>query len=237
ADLGPFQLADEPLPVFDPSSLDAGRLVQRALGANPDVLQAESGVEARRIGVSQAHNAWWPTLSFGYNIYRQAQTQESDALFDVSWDEDLDQRFYAQLTVPFFNDYFGNRRQIEQAEVDLDNSREQLRETRLQTEERVRTELLNLQNQYETLLLNRRSLEIAEEALELAREEYRLGTLTFQELQQSVQDEADARRQVTTARFGFVGALLNLEDAVGVTVRGEPPVTDGSNDPGRGPGA
>lgn len=218
AELPPFRLADEPVPVFDPGALDADALIARALETNPDVVQAASGVEGGRIGVKQARNQWWPNLSVGYNVYRRSQTREADALFDVSFDEDLDQSFFVSLSVPFFSDYFGNRRNIEQAEVELDNQREQLRQTRLRTEERVRNELLRLETRYESLRLTRRSLEIAEEALELAREEYRMGTRTFEQLRQSVESEADARRQVITSRYGFVDALLALEEAVGAPV-------------------
>lgn len=232
SDLGPFRLADEPLPVFDPSSLDHDRLVRTALGANPDVLQAESSVASQRLGVDEAKNRWWPSLGASYSISRTAQALEGDALFDATPDEDLDQRFSITLSFPFFNDYFGNRQAIEQAEVQHDNAQESLRQTRLQTEQEVRSAILDLQNQHESLRLAERSLEIARESLELAREEYRMGTRNFQDLQASIDNEASARRSVITARFGFVDALLTLEDAVGTEVSGEPPVTDATGGEG-----
>lgn len=224
-DLPPFRLADEPLPIFDPTELDEDGLVAEALEAHPDTRRARSGVEGARLGVGESRTAWWPQVNLSYSISRRSQTPETEALFDVSFDEELDQNFYVSLSLPFFNDYFGNRRNIEQARVDLDNQRESLREARLGVEEQVRVALANLRSQYESLRLARRSLEIAREALELARSEYEIGTRTFEQLQVTVQAEADARRQVIAARYGFVDALLNLEDAVGAPVRGEAPVT------------
>ena len=79
--------------------------------------------------------------------------------------------------------------------------------------------MLALQNQWETIQIAERALAIAGEALELAREEYRLGTRSFDQLQRSVADEAQARRQQIEARYGFVDALLDLEAAVGGPVR------------------
>lgn len=233
-DLGPFRLADEPLPVFDPSSLETERLVRTALAANPTVLQAESSVASQRLGVDEAKNQWWPSLNLGYSLSRTAQALEGDALFDATPNEDLDQNFSITLSFPFFNNYFGNQQAIEQAEVQHDNAQEQLRQTRLQTEQEVRGAILNLRGQYESLRLAERSLEIARESLELAREEYRMGTRTFQDLQSSIDNEASARRSVITARYGFVDALLTLEDAVGTQVAGESPVTDatGAEAPG-----
>ncbi|MGD8321818.1 MAG: TolC family protein, partial [Gemmatimonadota bacterium] len=203
-DLGAFELAEETLPLFDPAGLDADALVRTALEVNPEVLRSRLGVRTADVGVSEARSSWWPTLSLGLNVGRTAQTQEARALFDVSWDESLDSRFYAQISFPMFNDFFQNRTRQVQAAVELDNQRERDRETRLRIEETVRSALLELDTQWESLQLARRSADIAGEALRLAREEYRIGTRTFEDLQQAITSEADTRRQVIEARYSFV---------------------------------
>jgi outer membrane protein len=218
-ELGDFILADEPLPIFDPSALDADELVERALGVNPDLRQREVAVESARLGVAENRNSWWPTVDLGMRVSRVAQTQETAALFDVSFDEDLDSNFYIQLSVPMFNSYAQNRQSMHRAEVDLDNAREVQREARLQVEETVRGAVLELDNQWESLRLAERSAEIAREALRLAREEYRIGARTFEDLRQGIDQEADTRRQVIQARHQFVDALLSLEEAVGAEIR------------------
>ncbi len=139
-------------------------------------------------------------------------------MFDVSLDEDLESNFYVQLSLPMFNNYFGNRRDIHRAQVDMDNRREAEREARLRTEGTVRSAVLELSNQFETLRLAERSAEIAQEALRLAREEYRMGSRTFEDLRSAFDQDASTRRQVITARHLFVDALLRLEEAVGVEV-------------------
>ncbi|HSM61885.1 MAG TPA: TolC family protein, partial [Longimicrobiales bacterium] len=216
--LGPFRLAETHLPVFDPTGLDADALVRRALEVNPELRQADIAVRSADVGVKEANRAWWPTLLFNFNVARRVQTPETEALFDVSFDEDLDQRFYIGLQIPMFNDYFQNTQGIHQARVDLQNRREARRATMLRVQESVRAALLELENQHESLRLAERSAEIAEEALRLAREEYRLGTRTFEDLRQSIDQEADTRRQVIQARHSFVDALLSLEEAVGAPV-------------------
>lgn len=217
-DLPPFEPSGEPLPIFDPSSLDAERLVRTALDVNPRLRRAGVGVETAQLTTKEARTAWWPTLQLGVNVYRVAQMRETEALFDVSFDESMDSRFYAQLSFPMFNDFFRNRQRQVEAAVTLDNQREQERATRLGIEENVRGALLELRTQYESLRLAERSAEIAQEALRLAQEEYRIGTRTFEALRQSIDSEADTRRQVIRARHSFVDALLGLEEAVGVPV-------------------
>jgi len=218
-ELGDFSLAEEPLPIFDPSDLDAEALVLRALEVNPELRQSRIAVESAQLGLSENRNAWWPTVDLGMRVNRVAQTRESDAFFDVTFDEDLESNFYIQLSVPMFNSFFQNRQSIHQAEVELDNRREAERESRLRIEGTVRGAVLELENQWQSLRLAERSAEIAQEALRLAREEYRIGTRTFEDLRQSIDQEAETRRQVIQARHQFVDALLSLEEAVGSPIR------------------
>lgn len=216
--LAPFRLADVPLPIFDPGALDPEALVARALDVNPGLKEADVAVRSAGAGVTESKRAWWPTLLLNFNLARRAQTPRGEALFDFSFDEDLDQRFYIGLQVPMFNDFFRNQQGIQQASVALANSREAEREAQLRVEEQVRGALLELNSQWESLRLAQRSADIAGEALVLAQEEYRIGTRTFEDLRQSVDTEAETRRQVIRARYAFVDALLSLEEAVGAPV-------------------
>lgn len=211
-------LADEPLPIFDPATLDVEALVRRARDANPRLRQSEVAVRQADVAVAQQRNNWWPQVFMGFDVFRRAQERNQGALFDMSFDQDLDQRFFVQLSLPVFNGFFQKRRAAAEASVELDNRQEADREARLEVEEAVRVARLELENQWETLRLAERSHEIAEEALRLAREEYRLGTRSFEDLRSSFDQEAETRRQVIAARYGFVDALLDLEAAVGEPV-------------------
>lgn len=217
-DLPPIRLSAEIPPVFDPSVLDVETLAARALDEHPELRRTRTRVREAEIGVDQSRATWWPQLNLQANLGRLAQTREGDALFDVTPDNDLQSSFYVGLSFPFFNDYFGNRLRIAEARVQLENQEETLREARLTLRERVGSALVSLRNEYETLRLAERSLEVAGEALELAREEYRLGARNFRDLQTSVEQEAEARRQTVEARHAFAAALVELEDAVGAPV-------------------
>ncbi len=217
-DLPPFRLAGTPLPVFDPSSLNTEALVDAALDVNPELRQAQVAVRSADVGLKESKRAWWPTLLLNFNLARRAQMSRGDALFDLSWDEALDQRFYVGLQVPMFNDFFQNQQGIARSSVELSNRTEAERETRLRVKETVRGALLELESLWEGLRLAQRSEEIAQEALLLSQEEYRIGTRTFGELRQAVDAEAETRRQVIRARYAFVDALLSLEEAVGAPV-------------------
>jgi outer membrane protein len=222
-ELGPFRLAETELPVFDPGTLDADGLVATARDVNPELRQARVAVRSADVGLSESKRAWWPQLFLNYRLARTVQTAQAQALFDVSFDEQLDQRFYVGVSIPMFTDYFQNQQSIHQSSVELQNSREEERAAELRTEQEVRGALLELENQHESLRLAERSAEIAAEALRLAREEYRLGSRSFEDLRAAFDREADTRRQVIEARHSFVDALLSLEEAVGTRLPGVRP--------------
>jgi len=218
-ELPPFETVEAPLPSLDPSELDADELVRMAMAVNPTVEGARVDAEAAKVEARDAGRLWWPQLTVGYFIGRRAQTRQSDALFDLSWNEDLDQRFSVGISIPMFNSYFQNRQQQRQRAVDLENQTEAERGARLELEQQVRGAYLALEYQWDNLRISERAADIAAEALDLAREEYRLGSSTFQDLRQSIDSEADARRQVIQARHAAADALLDLESAVGTRLR------------------
>lgn len=212
-------IADEPLALFDPTGFDAERLISRALDVNPTIGRSELAIRSAELGVSEQRTNWWPEVRVGVDVYRRAFEPAGAALFDPSIGTDLESQFFINFSIPALNNVFGQRLEQQRAGVELANQRETDREARLQLAETIRGALLDLENQWEAYRITERSRVIAEEALRLAREEYRLGTRTFEDLRSSFQQEADTRRQLITARHSFVDALLTLEEAVGARVR------------------
>lgn len=223
----PIELVDEDLPLFDPSALAPEPLITRAQEVNSTLLQSDLRVRSGEVAVAQQRSAWWPQVDLGVNLYRREQDFYGEALFEPPGTSELESRFYVQFSIPILNNYFQHRVDRQQATVDLQNGREAERRARLDTEQQIRSALLELENQWSSVQLTERALEIAQEALRLAREEYRLGSRTFTELRDSFQDEADARREAITARHAFAEALLTLEEAVGAPVREMIPAGEG----------
>ena len=215
----PIELVDEDLPLFDPSVLEADALIERAHQVSPALLQSDVRIRTGEVAVAQQRSAWWPQVDLGVNLYRREQDFYAEALFQPPGTSELESRFYLQFSLPILNNYFQHQVDRQQATVDLQNNREADRRARLDTEQQIRSALLDLENQWSSVRLTERALEIAQEALRLAREEYRLGSLSFTDLRQSFDDEARARREAITARHAFVEALLALEGAVGARVR------------------
>jgi outer membrane protein len=214
-----LDIVDETLPIFDPVDFNADDLISRALEVNPTLQRSEVAIRTAEVGLSEQKRAWWPQITTGVSFFRQAFAAGGEALFDPSISGSTESNFYVGFSLPILNGFFQQSTDQQRAAVDLSNQRETDRQTRLELEETIRGALLDLDNQWTSYRLSERSNVIAEEALRLAREEYRLGTRTFEDLRASVEQEATTRRQIITARHLFVDALLALEEAVGSSVR------------------
>lgn len=219
ADGEPIDVTTEPLSLFDPGHLDADQLIDLALDVNPAIERSAVAVRSAQLGLAERRSNWWPEIGAGLFVYQRAFEPRSAALFDPSIGSDLESQFFIRFSIPALNNVFGQRLEQQRAGVDLANQQETDREARLDLAETIRGALLDLENQWASYQITERSRVIAEEALRLAREEYRLGTRTFEDLRSSFQQEADTRRQLITAGHSFVDALLTLEAAVGAPMR------------------
>ncbi len=214
-DTRPIDVVDVALPLFDPSGLDASVLVSRAEETSPTLRQSEISIRTAELGLSERRSQWWPEISANVSLYRQSFRNQGNALFDPSTASEPEGNFVLQFSIPVLGGLAAQTVEQQQASVELRNQRETDRQARLELEEQIRGGLLDLENEWASYRLAERSNAIAQEAPRLAREEYRLGTRSFEELRPAFEQEADTRRQLITARYAFHDALLALEQAVG----------------------
>ena len=209
-----FSVSDALPEPFDPSYLEAEELLERALATSPAIQQQRAQVERGRAQTRAAQGSRWPTLSLNFGFNQRTYAQEEDAFLDPWPDQGRFGSTGFSLSIPLFS-RFQNSARIAEAEVGLNNAQENLRKTRLQTEEEVRSRLIALQTAYQGYRIALRSREIAQERLSLAQDQFRLGSRTFTELQRDIDDAAGAEREVINQLFGFVEARASLEETVG----------------------
>jgi outer membrane protein len=213
-DLGVFGISDSLPEPLDPASLDPEALVDQARTSNPQILLQAEQLEVAQAQASVARGSRWPTVTMSFGFGQRTYASERSALLDP-WPH---QARYGttnfSLTFPLFSRFQTQARVVE-AEVAMQNARENLRKTRLQVEEEVRSRLIALETAYQGYQIALRSREIAEERLRLALEQFRLGSRTFNELQRDIDDGAAAEREVINQLVGFLEARVNLEETVG----------------------
>lgn len=122
----------------------------------------------------------------------------------------------AQLTIslPIFQG-FGRELQIQQAKAAQADARHWLRGEELRLKADIGTAYLNAKTARESVALEERNKELAQDQLNLARERYRVGVASFLELQDANTMKARADRAFLVAVYSFHESMAALEHAVG----------------------
>jgi outer membrane protein TolC len=123
-----------------------------------------------------------------------------------------------QLSVPIFSG-LSRQRNVEAARVQRDDLVEQVREQEIALEADIAIGVANVRTAYESALLEERNRALAEQQLNLARERYQLGEITFVDLvdAQTVLAQAEADR--LAAVYAYHDLVTALESLVGAPLR------------------
>ncbi len=217
-DLNDLQV-DAALPgAFDPSGLDPESLASLAFSSNPNLIEQEASVDVRRAQAQSARRAHWPPLTISFNARQSTFGDDYGGFLEAFPDRSRSGGASFGINIPIFQGY-ENKFRIVQAEVSLVNQEETLRETQLVVEEAVRSRLIALETAHQSYLITIRSQEIAQERLRLGREQFRLGSRTFAELQLDIDAASQAERGVINQLFALERTLADLEEMVGEELR------------------
>jgi len=217
-DLNLFQVDGAPPGAFDPSGLDPESLAQVAFSSNPNLIVQEANVDVRRAQAQSARRAHWPPLTISFSARQGTYGDEYGGFLAPFPNDSRSGGASFGITIPIFQG-FDNKATIVRAEVSLVNQEEVLRETQLVVEEAVRSRLIALETAHQSYLITLTSRDIAQERLRLGREQFRLGSRTFTELQQDIDAASQAERAVINQLFALEQALANLEEIVGEELR------------------
>lgn len=119
------------------------------------------------------------------------------------------------VSIPIFQG-LDRRRGLELARVERQNNEHQLRREELDLRSRIGQGLIRAEVAWEALELEAENQELAEDQLQLAREQYELGMVDFLQLLDAQSIRARADRDYLAAVFTYKEALTNLEGIVGL---------------------
>jgi outer membrane protein len=204
--------------VFDPSTLRADDLVQRAVEVHPLIAQRQAEASAAGRSLAAARGQWLPTLSLNAGWARSLNQRDLGAMLNFDPNQNRGYNVGINITWDVFNG-FQRSQQIGQASAVADQADETLRLETLQLEQQIRAALIDLQNAYDALQTQQRATDLSRRRVELAREEYRINAIEFTSLQRIIDDASQAERSLVDAQFGFANAVVTIEQRVGELVR------------------
>lgn len=206
----PLARLDE-LPALD--SIRERELIRRAIRSHPALEALEA--EERAAGASRwaARARYLPTIDLGADLSRSEQLGPEGDFFVFGPSNDQKS---LRLTVSW-NLFGGFQReqQERQADAELRRARAQQAGQRLEVRTTVRNRLEELRRRRERLELLREKLDLARERVEVTREQYRLGDVSYLDLQRVIEGRDAAERERIAERYDYLRAWAELERVTG----------------------
>ncbi len=201
----------------DASELDPAALAASAMQANPTLLALEQDERAASAALWSAKAAWLPSVDVSLSFGRSRSLAESQSLFSF---EPANTRTTFSITGSWtLFDNFSRKASNAQANRSLRQARADLTRERLNLERDIRDLVSDLQRRHRRLAVLTRNQELADERLELAREQYRLGSIPYFNLQQAIDRLNSAEQSLFQDRYEYLKAWADLEERLGRVTR------------------
>jgi outer membrane protein TolC len=199
--------------VPDASPLDADELVANALVANPSLLALQEDERAAASDLLSAKATYLPRIDLGYTLGRSKELGRDESLLDFDPANTSD-GFVIQGSWSLFSG-FSRKRQTAQADQQRRQAMARLTADQLQLEKEVRDLVKELKRRSQRLEILERNLRLAGERLDLAREQYRLGSIPYFNLQQAIDRLTLSEQALFQERYDYLIGWASLEERVG----------------------
>jgi outer membrane protein TolC len=200
--------------VFDAGVLDVGDLVALAFAGHPSIARSHAQVGQQEAELARARADRLPSLSASGSYGRSTGTDGYSSFFDFNPNASRGFNFGLSISLPIFQ-RFSMTQSASAARVAVDQAEEDAWETRLRIQQQVRSAFIDLENAFAMFQIQTRSRDLNSRRLELAQEQYRLGAVTFIDLQRYIDDVAQAERDLVNRQLDFANALVSLDQQVG----------------------
>ena len=196
-----------------PDTLVVERLVRRAARTHPEIEALEAEARAASADLWAARATYLPTVNLGYSLGRSEQLGREGSFFVL--DPSNDNR---SLSLSVSWELFGGFQREQQrarASSTLRRTRARRAKRRMEVAATVRNRVEELRRRRERLTLIRRKLEVARQRVEVMRERFRLGDVSYLELQRVIEQLDAAQRERIDERYAYLTAWAELERVTG----------------------
>jgi outer membrane protein TolC len=201
----------EAVPLLD--GLDAEALVTAAFDGSPTLRALALDEKAASASLWAARASWLPTIDLSFSLGRGKQLGRDESLFDFD-PANTSSSFQIFGSWNLFQG-FARKRQTAEADRQLRQARADRSARSLALEKEIRDLAGELERRGRRLELLERTRELATERLELAREQYRLGSIQYFNLQQAIDRLTQAEQSLYTERYDYLIRWAELEERVG----------------------
>ncbi len=199
--------------VPDADLLDVSSLVRAAHQSNPSLAALLKDESAAKQDLWAARATYLPQIDLGFVFGRGLQLGRDQSLFEFS-PANTSTSFQIIGSWSLFEG-FERKRQTAAADERVTRARSDWTAGALQLDKDVRDLVQEIQRRDQRLEILERNRILADERLELAREQYRLGSIPYFNLQQAIDRTTQAEQSLFTERYDYLIRWADLEEIVG----------------------
>ncbi len=202
--------------VPDADALDGASLVRAAHASNPTLAALRKDEAAATSDLWAARATYLPRIDLGFVLGRGKQLGRDENLFDFD-PANTSSTFQIIGSWSLFQG-FERKRQTALADERITRARADWTAGTLQLDKDVRDLVQEIQRRDARLEILERNRNLADERLELAREQYRLGSIPYFNLQQAIDRTTQAEQSLFTELYDYLIRWAQLEEKVGPTL-------------------
>jgi outer membrane protein TolC len=206
--------------VPDADALDGALLVRAAHESNPTLAALLKDEAAATSDLWAARATYLPQIDLGFVLGRGKQLGRDESLLDFE-PANTSSTFQIIGSWSLFQG-FERKRQTALADERITRARADWTAGTLQLDKEVRDLVQEIQRRDARLEILERNRNLADERLELAREQYRLGSIPYFNLQQAIDRTTQAEQSLFTERYDYLIRWAQLEEKVGPALASGP---------------
>jgi outer membrane protein len=186
---------------------------------NPALLIARKNIDIAGITLKERKAERWPTVSFN-SVYNFTRTRNQTVInpFSPLFNQSSGFNYGFTASIPILNN-FNNRRQIKQAQLDIDYQKLLYENQQSLLSVAVFNAFKEYEQQKKTLVIEEENILLARENVDIALEVYRLGASTIVQLREAQRSLLEAYARLIAARYETKLAETELLRLKGEIVR------------------
>lgn len=188
---------------FNKVKIDLDYAVKSALEKNSKLLNSQDNIELSEMSIDRVS----ALKRIKFNLNLRYGVNKTDENFDNLLNDLSDNRSVSlTMSVPVL-DWGANSRRVEAAEAELNLSKEQFVDTKIELTKQVKAAYNNIISAEASVDVLKKTVELAERSYEISLERFRVGKITNFEL-------AKVQSELTTSKLSNLTALINYQLAV-----------------------
>ena len=195
-----------------PEYSDTEDYIAQGLEKNPEIRKNEAEVSSQSLQTSRSYGVLWPAIGLFFNYNR---SNEGIERVYSGWDKNWNLNYGVALRFNIFNGLQDNVR-IQKSKLAERNAMERYEESKRNLRATVAQYINDFNSYLEIIDINEENLEAAQEEYRLAEERYRIGSGTQLEVREAQVNLTGAEEILVRAKYSALVTQAQLDNALGM---------------------